>query len=65
MFPEVISNGLASLQQGKVRYVKSALMDFTADGQRGSVRFANAAIKVAKRFAYEQVSAILKTQVAV
>ena len=32
MFPEVISNSLASLQQGKVRYVKSALMDFTPAG---------------------------------
>jgi ribonuclease R len=65
MFPELISNGLASLQQGKVRYVKSALMEFTADGQRVSVHFANAAIKVAKRFAYEQVSAILKARTPV
>jgi ribonuclease R len=60
MFPELISNGLASLQQGRVRYVKSALMEFTAEGQRVSVRFANAAIKVTERFAYEQVSAILQ-----
>src|SRR5262249_34395469 len=62
MFPELISNGLASLQQGKVRYVKSALMEFTADGQRVSVRIANAAIRNARRFSYEQVSAILKTK---
>src|SRR5207248_1822498 len=59
MFPEIISNSLASLQQGKVRYVKSALMDFTPAGQRTSARFANAAIRVRKRFTYEQVSAIL------
>jgi ribonuclease R len=59
MFPEVISNNLASLQQGKVRYVKSALMEFTHGGQRTHVRFADAAIRVAKRFSYEQVSAIL------
>jgi ribonuclease R len=58
MFPELISNGLASLQQGKVRYTKSVLMDFTPAGQRTSARFANAAIKVTRRFTYEQVSAI-------
>jgi ribonuclease R len=60
MFPEIISNSLASLQQGKVRYVKSAFIDFTPAGQKTNVRFANAAIKVSKRFTYEQVSEILK-----
>jgi ribonuclease R len=60
MFPEIISNGLASLQQGKVRFVKSALIDFTPTCQVADVRFANAAIKVRKRFAYEQVSEILE-----
>lgn len=59
MFPEVISNGLASLQQGKVRYVKSVFMDFTPAGQRTEARFANAAIRVRRRFTYEQVSGIL------
>ncbi|MBY0523829.1 MAG: ribonuclease R [Gemmataceae bacterium] len=59
MFPEIISNSLASLQQGKVRYVKSVVMDFTPTGQRTSARFANGAIRVRQRFAYEQVSAIL------
>src|SRR5262249_8072968 len=60
MFPEIISNSLASLQQGKVRYVKSALMDFTPVGQRTEARFVNAAIRVRRRFTYEQVSAILE-----
>jgi ribonuclease R len=59
MFPEVISNSLASLQQGRVRYVKSVQIDFTPTGQRTSVRFANGSIKVTRRFAYEQVMAIL------
>src|SRR5436190_16937684 len=59
MFPEIISNSLASLQQGKVRFVKTALMDFTAAGQRTETRFVNAAIQVRKRFTYEQVLAIL------
>lgn len=59
MFPEIISNSLASLQQGRVRYVKSALMDLTPAGVQTDVRFANAAIRVRRRFTYEQVSAIL------
>jgi ribonuclease R len=59
MFPEILSNGLASLQQGKVRFVKSVLMDLTPAGQLANVKFANAAIKVRHRFAYEQVSEIL------
>jgi ribonuclease R len=59
MLPEVISNGLASLQQGKVRFVKSVLIDFTPAGQKAAARFANGAIRVRQRFAYEQVSALL------
>jgi ribonuclease R len=61
MFPEAISNSLASLQQGRVRFVKSALMDLTPVGQRAEVRFANAAIRVTRRFTYEQVTAILES----
>ena len=36
MLPEIISNGLASLQPGKVRYTKTAFMDFTPDGLRAA-----------------------------
>jgi ribonuclease R len=59
MFPEVISNGVASLQQGKVRYAVSALMDFTPEGKRTSVRLARSAICVRKRLTYEQVQEML------
>jgi ribonuclease R len=59
MFPELISNSLASLQQDKVRYVKSALLDFTPAGQRTEAHFANAAIRNHRRFTYDEVSAIL------
>ena len=34
MLPEVISNGLASLQPGRVRYTKTAMIEFTGDGAR-------------------------------
>jgi ribonuclease R len=62
MFPELISNGLASLQQGKIRYVKSAIMDLTPTGIKTDVRFVNGVIKTRRRFSYEEVSAILAKQ---
>jgi ribonuclease R len=60
MFPEIVSNHLASLQQGRLRYVKSVLIDFTPEGQKTGVRFANGAIRVRRRFTYEQVFALLE-----
>jgi ribonuclease R len=60
MFPEVISNSLASLQQGRLRYVKSVHIDFTPAGQRTRVEFADGAIRNRKRFTYEEVSAFLE-----
>jgi ribonuclease R len=59
MLPELISNSLASLQQGKVRFTKSALMEFSAEGVPLHTRFANSAIRVTKRFAYEEVMPII------
>ncbi len=59
MFPELISNSLASLQQNHVRFVKSVFIDFNPEGVRTHVRFTNAAIRVKKRFSYEQVSEIV------
>jgi ribonuclease R len=59
MFPEVISNSLASLQQSRLRYVKSVLIDYAPDGVKTQAVFHNGAIRVRRRFAYEQVSEIL------
>jgi ribonuclease R len=61
MFPEVISNGLASLQEGKVRYVKTVRMEFTPNLQKGHVEFFNGAIRNRKRFTYDEVQGILDT----
>jgi ribonuclease R len=61
MLPEVISNGLASLQEGKLRYTKSVLIDFTPAGVQAAVRFANGVIRTRKRFTYDEVSALLAT----
>ncbi len=54
MLPEVISNSLASLQSGHVRYTMSALLEFNAEGIRTGMTFARSAIKVDQRFSYEQ-----------
>ena len=54
MLPEVLSNSLASLQEGHVRYTMSAFMEFDPDGVRTDRKFARSVIKVAKRFSYEQ-----------
>ena len=59
MLPEVISNALASLQQGRLRYTKSAFITFTPAGMPLHTEFANSAIKVTQRFAYEQVMPLL------
>lgn len=60
MFPEALSNNVASLKEGKVRYAKSVFIDYTPEGQRTTVSFHNSAIRVKKRFAYEEVMAILE-----
>jgi ribonuclease R len=59
MFPELISNGLASLQEGKIRYVKTVTMEFTSSGDYVGATFANGRIRNRQRFTYEQVQAIL------
>ncbi len=55
MFPEVISNGLASLQEGKRRYVKTVRMAFGPAGERGHVEFFNGVIRNRRRFNYAEV----------
>jgi ribonuclease R len=59
MFPELISNGIASLQEGKVRYVKTVRMEFTPNLQKGHVEFFNGAIRNRKRFTYDEVQGLL------
>jgi ribonuclease R len=59
MLPEVLSNGLASLQPDKVRYTLSALIEFTADGARVGADFHRSAIQNKRRFTYEEVDEFL------
>jgi ribonuclease R len=55
MLPELISNGLASLQPDKLRYAKSVFIEWTADGARVATEFYNSAITSKRRFTYEEV----------
>ncbi len=59
MLPEVISNGLASLQQGRVRYTNSVFIEFNPDGVPIHTEFAKSAIKATQRFAYEEVMPLI------
>ena len=59
MFPELISNHVASLKEGVLRYVKTVRIEYNAAGARIATSFANGAIRVKKRFNYDEVQAFL------
>ncbi|NOT00800.1 MAG: VacB/RNase II family 3'-5' exoribonuclease [Phycisphaerales bacterium] len=59
MLPELISNGLCSLQEGEPRLTKSAFITYDAKGKVVSERVANSIIRSAKRLTYLQASAAL------
>ncbi|MEX0979048.1 MAG: ribonuclease R, partial [Pirellulales bacterium] len=59
MLPEIISNGLASLQPDKVRYTKSVFIEYTPEGVSVHVEPMSAAIKSRRRFSYEEVDSYL------
>lgn len=60
MIPELISNGLASLQEGQVRYTKSVFIEFDTEGRFQGAELANTVIRVSKRFAYEEVMPLIQ-----
>lgn len=55
MLPELLSNGLASLQEGRPRFTKSVFVEFDPQGRITAVDFANTIIHVAKRLHYGEV----------
>ena len=59
MIPEIISNNLASLQPQKVRYTKTAFLEFTPDGQPIHTETCSAAIRSQWRFNYEEIDDFL------
>ena len=62
MLPEVISNGIASLQEGKRRYTKTAFIEFTPEGTRVDVRLARTVIHNKRRLRYEEVMPIVRDE---
>lgn len=59
MIPEVISNNLASLQPHRVRYTKTAIVEFTPGGVPIATEVYCGAIKSAHRFNYEEIDEYL------
>ena len=59
MLPEVLSNGLCSLQERRLRLAKSVFITYSRKGQRLATRLANTVIRSAKRLSYQQASRIL------
>lgn len=64
MLPELISNGLASLQPDRVRYTKSVLIEMTGEGVVVHVEPLVAAIRSRRRFTYEEVDQFLADRAA-
>jgi ribonuclease R len=60
MLPEVLSNGICSLQPDQRRFTKSAYMTYDADARVISRRFANSIIRSTARLTYEETDRILK-----
>ena len=59
MLPEVLSNGICSLQEGQPRLTKSVFIIYDRTGKVVASRLANTIIRSAKRLTYEKASAIL------
>ena len=59
MIPEVLSNGVCSLQEGVVRWTKSVFIKFDQKGNVVGQRFAATKIKSKKRFTYLEAQSIL------
>jgi ribonuclease R len=59
MLPEILSNGVCSLQGGVPRLCKSAFITFDDDARPTSTRFANTVIRSAARLRYREAQAII------
>jgi len=60
MLPEILSNGVCSLQPDQPRFTKSAYITYDEAGQIVSRRFANSLIRSSARLTYLQAHGILK-----
>ncbi|MBX2850739.1 MAG: VacB/RNase II family 3'-5' exoribonuclease [Phycisphaeraceae bacterium] len=59
MLPEVLSNGVCSLQEGVDRFAKSVFIRYDAEGHVLGQRFAKTVIRSAKRLTYLEAQALI------
>ncbi len=59
MLPEVLSNGVCSLQEGEPRYAKSVFITYDGSGRRVKTDFAETVIRSARRLTYEQAQRVI------
>ncbi len=60
MLPEVLSNGICSLNPREDRFVMSALMEFGATGEMTTARFTSGVIRSTERMTYTNVNKVLE-----
>lgn len=60
MLPEVLSNGLCSLQEDRPRLTKSVFIEYDKAGRRVAKRYANTVIRSSKRLTYRQATKIIE-----
>ena len=63
MLPEILSNGICSLQPGQKRFCKSAYVTYDKDGNVLSSRFANSLIESTQRLTYVEADKILRGKI--
>ncbi|MBW8001636.1 MAG: ribonuclease R [Planctomycetes bacterium] len=63
MLPEILSNGICSLQPGQRRFCKSAYITYDKDGNVLSSRFANSLIESTQRLTYVEAEKILRGKI--
>ncbi len=59
MLPEILSNGICSLQENQPRLTKSAFLRYDAQGRVTSTRLANTVMVSKKRLTYRQAQAVI------
>ncbi len=59
MLPEILSNGVCSLQEGVPRLCKSVFITLDEDAEPVATRFANTVIRSARRLRYREAQAII------
>ncbi|MFG0248647.1 MAG: ribonuclease R family protein [Phycisphaeraceae bacterium JB051] len=61
MLPELLSNGVCSLQEAVPRFTKTAIIRYDEEGKRIGFRVCNAVIKSDKRLTYLEAQALIES----